>query len=205
MTTILSRKEWKAAPFKRAPRPHRVTVDAGQPVKEVVIHHTAGNDRPFVINLRNTQQQHLRHPKIDYSDIAYNGAVSNVEPFAANLRGPDAQGGATGAPVDAVTLSVVVLGNFSVEGTHKPTKLLGDNLEALLLMWIAMGKVAPDFVLSGHNKHRATLCPGQRITAELPDLQRRIRLAARPAPPVGEWEGRARAAEAKLEQIRRIL
>ena len=168
--------EWKELEPKRVV-PHPMTSE-GSPVALVVLHHTVTAAGPFFDVLRSVDAYH--HTKV-YSDIAYNGAASNVSPDWTDLRGPLVQGGATGKTssgivMDTRSLSIVVPGDFETAGKDEASDTVVDTVSELILRWIRAGYVTRDFVLAPHRAYRSTACCGSRLIARIPEIRERVRL-----------------------------
>jgi len=178
------RSAWRRRQPKRVV-PHPVT-SAGSAVSLLVMHHTVGSDGPFFPALQSVESQHINGR---YDDFAYNGAVSAVEPYHTDGRGPTVLGGATGNGVDSRSLSIVALGDFHNAGRTAATDLLVSNTADLIVRWIKVGHVSPSFTLDPHRRHYATACCGDRLVNRLPDITKLVatRLGEEDVRDYAEW------------------
>lgn len=159
-------KDWGRRPPKRVVA-HPVLA-RGETISEIVVHHSVTAEGPFLGVVRSIQAAHLDNPDEGYFDIAYNYLVSSEGPDVAVGRG-SAQGGATGKGVDARSLSVCFVGDFSERGLNAQAK---DNFANLVSFLRGAGILSDGFVVvNGHKHYRATECPG-RIADEVKELER---------------------------------
>jgi hypothetical protein len=117
------------------------------------------------------------HINGDFYDFAYNGAASNSSAEWAEGRGALTQGGATGAGVDAYSLSIVAIGSFhksSDKRFHEPTDLLVDNTARLIVRWINSGYVSKTFTIEPHRNYYQTACCGDALAARISDIKARV-------------------------------
>lgn len=202
---FFNRSEWTSGVKASEVVAHPVTVK-GVAVKTVVLHHSVTGRAPALAKARAIEQYHVG-PETDFFDLAYNFLVSASDSSVFEGRGSLVQGGATGAGMDAKSLSVCAIGNF--EDSQVPEVLL-NNLVDLLSKLVADGFVAADFVLRPHSDFKATACCGVNLVREIPGVVERVRHLGRPAgvgtAPVAEPVAKTAYSDAqKLAWITQIL
>lgn len=188
---MIKRKQWSGGVTPKQVVRHPVT-SAGDAVDTVVLHHSVTSSTPFETVLRSIERYHISG---EFYDIAYNYLLNDSQ--AAEGRGGFVQGGATGAGMDASSLSVCVLGNFE---TTEVSDLQIDTLAGLLVELISVGVLSPRFRLAPHSDYKATACCGKNLTAAIPEVMRRV-AAAVAAPAVRPGLSDAQ----KLQAIEAIL
>jgi hypothetical protein len=164
-TPIVSRTAWGAR------NPTRIT-PLNTPVRRLIVHHgaspagrSATDERALI---RSYQSLHM--DTRGWTDIAYNILIGQSG-TAYEGRGPDRQGGATGSPWDAESISICLVGNFQ---TDIPTPELVDTLVAVIRDLIDSGHLTVDVEITGHIDHFSTACPGSNVVALLPEIRRRV-------------------------------
>ncbi|XP_005093494.1 peptidoglycan-recognition protein SC2-like [Aplysia californica] len=156
--SIVSRAEWGA----RAPK--AVSYLSKQPVKYAFIHHSAEGECFSRANcsraVRGYQNYHMDSKGWD--DVGYSFMVGgNGDIFEG--RGWDKVGAHTFG-YNTVGLGFCLSGNFM---THLPTKAQMDSVKALIKCGVDKGKIATNYTLRGHRDMGATLCPGDKLYAEI--------------------------------------
>ena len=173
---FFNRSEWTSGVTASEVVPHPVTVKGGA-VKTVVLHHSVTGRAPALAKARAIEKYHAGD-ETEFFDVAYNFLVSASDSSVFEGRGSLVQGGATGAGMDASSLSVCAIGNFEASGV--PEVLL-NNLVDLLSKLVADGYVSPDFVLRPHSDFKATACCGVNLVREIPGVVERVKHLGRPA------------------------
>ena len=168
---MIKRKQWSAGVTPKRVVKHPVT-SAGGAVDTVVLHHSVTSSEPFETVLRSIERYHISG---EFYDIAYNFLLNDR--YAAEGRGAFVQGGATGAGMDASTLSICVLGDYETAGKHVVSADLVDGLAGLLVDLVKMGVLAPGFNMAAHSDFKATACCGVRLKAEIPRVMRIVHAA----------------------------
>ncbi len=191
---MIKRKHWSAGVTPKRVVKHPVT-SAGGAVDTVVLHHSVTGSEPFETVLRSIERFHING---EFYDIAYNFLMNDKN--TAEGRGAFVQGGATGAGMDASSLSICVLGDYETAGKHVVSADLVDGLAGLLVDLVKMGVVAPGFNLAAHSDFKATACCGVRLKAEIPRVMRIVHAAIS-----GVTEPRKLTDAQKLKAIEAIL
>jgi len=182
MPDHLSREEWGADESLRHDDP-----EYGDTIVAGFVHHTATaadyepEDSPGIV-----RSIYAYHTSNGWDDIGYNFLVDQYgQVFEGRYGGVDKPviGGHTGG-MNTDTFGVAALGNFE---QRSPSGPLVDAVEQVAAYKLDMygrdpeGTVdyqAPDGstttidVLSGHRDVKATLCPGELLYAELPEIRR---------------------------------
>ena len=203
---FFNRSEWTSGVKASEVVAHPLTAANGVAVKIVVLHHSVTGRAPALAKAQAIEQYHSG-PKTEFFDVAYNFLVSASDSSVFEGRGALVQGGATGAGMDAKSLSVCAIGNF--EDSQVPEVLL-NNLVDLLSKLVADGYVSPDFVLRPHSDFKATACCGVNLVREIPGVVDRVKHLGKPAgvgvAPVAAPVGPVKYSDAqKLAWISQIL
>jgi hypothetical protein len=111
------------------------------------------------------------HIEGGFLDFAYNGAASNADYTYTDGRGPTVLGGATGNGVDASSLSIVAVGDFHTNGKDIPSAYLVENVASLIVRWMELGHVTPNYSLRPHRDFYATACCGDRLVSKIPEIK----------------------------------
>lgn len=169
---LITRAEWGAAPPKRA------GFHPSHPVRLLILHHEgAGAPSPASreagkARVKAIQRYHLNHPTDDYRDIAYTMLADEW----AGYEGRDwrtAPGATKGH--NAGSKAVSATGDWHV---RTPPDALLDNLAgAAVYLWRA-GAVDQPAYDGGHRDYVATQCPGDRLYAAIPEINRRAKALA---------------------------
>jgi hypothetical protein len=153
------------------------------------------SSEPLETVLRSIERYHISG---EFYDIAYNFLLNDK--YTAEGRGAFVQGGATGAGMDASTLSICVLGDYETAGKHVVSADLVDGLAGLLVDLVKMGVLAPSFNMAAHSDFKATACCGVRLKAEIPRVMRIVHAAIS-----GVTEPRKLTDAQKLAAIKTII
>lgn len=146
-----------------------------RPVSEAYIHHGGGGsqqDDPFRV-VPSWQLDHM-YGSHRWSDIAYQEIISGAREYDGWVfegRGFGFQGGATGEPEDARSLSICVIGNFEHD---VPTAAVLESIAQRLAYQVKIGRLTPDFALYGDRDANQTACPGANLYARLGEIRRRV-------------------------------
>ena len=174
---ILPRSLWNAIARK-----WRVTLPT-HPVRTVYLHHGASGDIPDAWRdldgdgvpdyeeaiWRSYQRFHMVNRR--WSDIAYNFGAGQSGSILEG-RGWRVQGGATGSPDDASSLSICAIGNFD---KVRPTPALLEAIAQWLAQGVRRGDIHPKFELKGHrDKPYGTNCPGRYLYPEIAGIRARV-------------------------------
>lgn len=155
--------------------------------KGIVIHHTAGNNRPpkdaakeltetkrLANQIRADHMQRNRWRDSGHSFLVTRGGIIaegrwGTVDFA--RRGLVVQGAHSGDEANRDHWGIEVEGNFE---TGDPTE---EQIDALieLCAWLSFWGKTQAADLSGHREHTATLCPGERLYRMLPGLRTAVR------------------------------
>jgi len=168
---MLKRAHWSAGVTPKRVVKHPITASGGA-VDTVVLHHSVTSSGPLEGVLRSIERYHISG---EFYDIAYNYLLN--ERNAAEGRGAFVKGGATGAGMDAESLSLCVLGDYETAGKDVVSADLVDQLAGLLIDLIKIGVVAPGFKLVPHSDFKATACCGERLKAAIPRVMRLVNAA----------------------------
>ena len=162
--------------------PTRVTMHPNLPAQTVFIHHGASatpRSQPAEEEQwRQYQRYHMDVSGRGWSDIAYNkGAGPSGDTYEG--RGWARQGGATGAPYDANSVSVCAIGNYHQD---LPTDELVRAIARLIRNGIDRGRIAEDADIRPHRAVSQTACPGDHLVDALPRIRALVQHTA-PEPP----------------------
>lgn len=152
---------------------------------EVYIHHTVGSIEGSNIDLDNDglsdsferlnrQIEDFHMDVRGWNAIAYNFMVGHKGQRSEG-RGWGVQGGATGSPQDAYSVSISAHGNY--EGVHKVTPQLIRAIVLTIADGIEAGHLVPvnQLTIKGHQeKPYATACPGSGLMRVVPSLKGRV-------------------------------
>ncbi|XP_061387209.1 peptidoglycan-recognition protein SC2-like [Musca vetustissima] len=156
--TIISRKEWGAAPAKNA-------LDKLANGKSyVIIHHTAGvfctTKSACITQMQNIQSYHQKTQ--GWADIGYNfliGGDGNIyEGRGWNVVGVHASG------YNSLSLGISFMGNYN---NDKPTAAQIKAAKNLLAEAVSRGQIIAKYTLYGHRQVSATECPGTNLWNEI--------------------------------------
>lgn len=138
-------------------------------LRRLTLHHSAlplTDNRLAPARLRRHQRFHLDQ---GWSDIAYHFAV-DLRGNVYELRDPNLAGDTFTAYDPAGHLGVVCEGDFD---RQQPTDAMLEGAALLLAHAATTYRLAPRS-LSGHREHTLTRCPGDHLTARLPELEERV-------------------------------
>jgi N-acetyl-anhydromuramyl-L-alanine amidase AmpD len=172
---IVPRSSWSAKPADRAQMKR-------QTPHEIVIHHTSERQQPKLTlgqKLRKLESFSRvpgivdRQPKPAWGDVPYH--------FYVDAAGRIGEGRAVSYAGDTNTaystidrIQIALEGQFDQE---RPTRAQLRSLDRLVV-WLANTYRIPAGKVSGHNDHAVTACPGQNLTAYVPELRDKVAKAA---------------------------
>ncbi|CAL1536977.1 unnamed protein product [Lymnaea stagnalis] len=156
--TIITRAEWGA----RAPK--SVTYLSKQPVQYAFIHHSAEHEcfdrSSCVAEVKLYQNMHMDDRGWD--DIGYSFVIGG-DGSVYEGRGWD-QLGAHTLGYNDVGLGFCLAGNFM---EHLPPTVQMDSAKAMIECGVSLGKISSNYTLRGHRDMKTTLCPGDKLYAEI--------------------------------------
>lgn len=138
-----------------------------------------------------------------WTDIAYNFGVGQSGVVYGG-RGWERQGGATGSPHDAKSISICAIGNFEKKG---PTKAMVEGIVDHIVRGINRGHLKKNVKIRGHRdaSGQKTSCPGKNLYAMIDEIQtkvdRRISGAEAAPPPASGVEARLSSLEARVAEL----
>lgn len=159
---IIGREQWGAL------RPRRRTV-IDTPSPELWLHHSASNHRG-VDGVRQIQRFHMesRPEGRGWSDIAYSFLIDRFSLDIYEGRGAGVLGAHTFGR-NSISHGLCVMGNFDVTD---PTPPLLDRIAELVAHGHERGWW-PAALSGGHRDVRSTRCPGDRLYAQIGEINRR--------------------------------
>ncbi|XP_022660135.1 peptidoglycan recognition protein 1-like isoform X2 [Varroa jacobsoni] len=161
---IKRRQEWGARPPKS-----KIFV---RTVGNVIIHHSQGpscvTEHTCKSIVRTTQLQHVQTKGWD--DIGYNFLVSeNGQVFEGRGWGVEA---AAAMGLSTRALHVALIGTFN----HRaPAEGALKTVAKLIECGVELGKVHPDYKISGHRDVEPTACPGQKLYDQVRNWTRYVK------------------------------
>lgn len=181
---IMPRAAWQAKPAVTANM-----LAHGRPYRGIVIHHTQiaqdgrWKSKSTAQKMRDIQRDHQQRPhkyrpemkgKI-WGDFAYHYFIDTDGQIA---EGRDARyQGDSGTRYDLSGLLLVVLqGDFDKD---QPTRQQLASLDRIVAWLSARHKVGADMI-TAHDDHAATKCPGRSLKSYLPELKRKTAVARAP-------------------------
>lgn len=167
---IEPRTAWSARPPK--------SVAKIAPTPRLWLHHSVTGTAPTAQILRQIQNYHMDGR--GWQDFAYSFAVDTAGK-AWTGRGPLVAGGHT-AGYNTTSHAVVAIGNFQ---TTTPTPALIEGLAQIAAHGYRQGWWTCRGYTGGHRMVAATACPGDRLNAQIPAINRRVEQllgGAKPAP-----------------------
>ena len=167
MVTVVSRADWGAAePTSPGLRPPH-------PVRLLILHHEGAGAVPpkrpadGKARVKAIQTYHLNHPTVDYRDIAYT-MLADEHALYDGRDWRTAPGATKGH--NTGSKAVCATGDWH---TREPSGVLLDNLaHAAVHLW-RLGAVDLPAYDGGHRDYVATQCPGDRLYAQIPEINRR--------------------------------
>ena len=155
---LLTRADWGARP----PRSRRTMM---LPKADLYLHHTAGSEPDGPAGVRAVQAFHM--DRRGYHDIAYSFVVDRIgavfEGRGAGVVGAHTKGHNT------TSHAICVLGHYDRE---TPSEAALDGVAGLVAHGRRQGWW-PAGITGGHRDVGSTSCPGNRLYAAIPDLNRR--------------------------------
>lgn len=183
------------APTRRTPLP-------AYPAGTVFIHHgvsrTPTTENKEADAWRAYQRYHMGTR--GWSDIAYNFGVGPHTGNAYVGRGWRRQGGATGSPQDANSISICAIGDFESDET---TPELIKGIVKLIKRGQANGHLQAELEILGHkDKPYSTSCPGKHLYKQLPEIRKEVhRTQVELALPAITLEARVQSLEMRVEAL----
>jgi hypothetical protein len=175
---ILSRAEWGAADPVLPMRSHIP--------RQITIHHTASNQAPArstadkMRGLQRFSQQRAEladgRMKEQWADIPYHFYIA-VDGTVAEGR-DSRYAGDSNTNYDVIgQIQIVLEGNFEHE---RPTAAQVSRLRSLTISLADRWEI-PSHLVRGHRDHVETLCPGEALYRQLPELRENVARATTPA------------------------
>ncbi|XP_027801756.2 peptidoglycan recognition protein 1 [Marmota flaviventris] len=153
---IVPRSEWGA-------RPSECSQPLRQPVRYVVISHTAGSncDTPASCRQQAQNVQHYHASTRRWCDVAYNFLIGE-DGLVYEGRGWNIKGEHTGPTWNPISIGITFMGNY-MERVPPPRAIRA--AQSLMACGVATGALRPDYEIKGHRDVQQTLSPGDQLYA----------------------------------------
>ncbi|XP_037675852.1 peptidoglycan recognition protein 1 [Choloepus didactylus] len=151
---IVPRKEWQALPSL-------CTQSLSQPVRYVVVSHTAGStcNSPALCEQQARNVQFYHKQKLGWCDVAYNFLIGE-DGLVYEGRGWDIKGDHSGRHWNPIAIGITFMGNYMER--LPPTRALRA-AQSLLACGVAKGALNPNYEVKGHRDVQQTLSPGDQL------------------------------------------
>ncbi|KAB0382417.1 hypothetical protein FD755_004334 [Muntiacus reevesi] len=178
---IVSRQEWKALASRCSQR-------LRQPVRYVVVSHTAGNvcGTPASCQQQARNVQYYHAQQLGWCDVGYNFLIGE-DGLVYEGRGWNTVGAHSGATWNPISIGISFMGNYM--DRVPPARALSA-AQSLLACGAAQGYLTPNYEVKGHRDVQQTLSPGNqlyKIIQQWPHYRSHT-----PAPPprrIQQWVG----------------
>ncbi|XP_015989802.2 peptidoglycan recognition protein 1-like [Rousettus aegyptiacus] len=151
---IVPKREWGA-------QASECTDDLKQPVRYVVVSHTAGSvcNTPALCRQQAQNVQHYHKQTLGFCDVGYNFLIGE-DGLVYEGRGWTVKGAHAGKSWNAISIGITFMGNY-MERTPPPRAIRA--AKSLLACGVAKGVLHPNYEVKGHRDVQRTLSPGDQL------------------------------------------